>query len=95
MQTRRLRHSILLLALFSLLLPACGVKEPLPVTITYYRRGYVEGGEDAASQKARLIVASFQKRYPPLHEAVVENAVRRVTPTRARHHTQLPHRLKL
>ncbi len=71
MQTRRLRHSILLLALFSLLLPACGVKEPLPVTITYYRRGYVEGGEDAASQKARLIVASFQKRYPHITVKIV------------------------
>ncbi len=64
MQTKRLLNSIFLLVILSLLLSACGPKEPVPVTINYYRRGYTEGGEDAASLKARLIVESFQKRYP-------------------------------
>lgn len=64
MQTRRLLHSIFLLVVLSLLLQACGTKEPVPVTIFYYRRGYVEGGTDAASMKARAIVDAFQKRYP-------------------------------
>ena len=64
MQTRRLLHSIFLLVVLSLLLQACGTKEPVPVTIYYYRRGYVEGGTDAASLKARAIVDAFQKRYP-------------------------------
>lgn len=64
MQIRRLLNSVFLLVILSLLLSACGTKEPVPVTITYYRRGYVEGSNDAASQKARLIVEAFQKRYP-------------------------------
>lgn len=64
MQTRRLLNPIFLLVILSLLFSACSPKEPKPVTIFYYRRGYVEGSDDAASQKARLIVESFQKRYP-------------------------------
>lgn len=64
MQTRRLLHLIVLLTMLASILSACLQKEPEPVTIYYYRRGYVEGGDDAASQKARLIVESFQKRYP-------------------------------
>lgn len=64
MQTRRLLHSIFLLVVLSLLLQACGTKEPAPVTIIYYRRGYIEGGTDAASLKAHAIVDAFQKRYP-------------------------------
>lgn len=71
MQTRRLLNSIFLLVIFSLLMSACGTKEPVPVTIIYYRRGYVEGGDDAASQKARLIVESFQKRYPHITVEIV------------------------
>jgi len=64
MQTRRLLHAIILMTMLAALFSACVQKEPEPVTIYYYRRGYVEGSDDAASQKARLIVESFQKRYP-------------------------------
>lgn len=64
MQTRRLLHSFVLLTMLVALLSACAQKEPVPVTINYYRRGYDAAGTDAASEKARLIVASFQKRYP-------------------------------
>jgi multiple sugar transport system substrate-binding protein len=64
MQIKHLFRSIFLLVILSLLLSACGAKEPVPVTIMYYRRGYVEGSDDAASQKARRIVDAFQKRYP-------------------------------
>ena len=64
MQIRHLLRSIFLLVILSLLLSACGPKEPVPVTIIYYRRGYIEGSDDAASQKARRIVDAFQKRYP-------------------------------
>ena len=64
MQTRRPPILLSLLVILALALSACGTKEPKPVTITYYRRGYEEGKDDAASQKARLIVESFQKRYP-------------------------------
>jgi multiple sugar transport system substrate-binding protein len=64
MQTRRPLHLTFLVVILSLFLQACGTKEPVPVTIIYYRRGYVEGGTDAASVKARAIVDAFQKRYP-------------------------------
>jgi multiple sugar transport system substrate-binding protein len=71
MQTRRLLYPIFLLIVLSLLLQACGTKEPVPVTIVYYRRGYVEGGTDAASLKARAIVDAFQKRYPSITVNIV------------------------
>jgi multiple sugar transport system substrate-binding protein len=64
MQTRRLLNSFFLLVFLSLLLPACSPKEPTPVTITYYRRGYTEEENDEASKRIRLAVTSFQKRYP-------------------------------
>jgi multiple sugar transport system substrate-binding protein len=64
MQTRRLIHLFVLLTILTAFLSSCGQKEPVPVTIHYYRRGYDAAGTDAASEKARLIVASFQKRYP-------------------------------
>jgi len=64
MQSRHLFKPIFFLLIFALFLSACGKQTPSPVTIYYYRRGYVEGSDDAASQKARLIVEAFQKRYP-------------------------------
>lgn len=71
MQIRHLLRSIFLLVILSLLLSACGAKEPVPVTIMYYRRGYVEGSDDAASQKALRIVDAFQKRYPYITVKIV------------------------
>jgi multiple sugar transport system substrate-binding protein len=64
MQTSRLLNPIYLVLIVAMLLSACGGKDSTPVTITYYRRGYVEGSNEAASQKARSIVDAFQKRYP-------------------------------
>ena len=64
MHTRRLLHLFILLTILIASLSACLQKEPEPVTIYYYRRGYDEQGTDASSEKARLIVSSFQKRYP-------------------------------
>lgn len=64
MQTRFILFPFFLLLVLSLFLSACGPQEPVPVTIIYYRRGYVEGGTDAASLKALAIVEAFQKRYP-------------------------------
>ncbi len=64
MQPKRLFIPLIPLLMLALLLSACGPQAPVPVEIMYYRRGYVEGSDDAASQKARLIVEAFQKRYP-------------------------------
>ncbi len=64
MQTKRAFNMLIPVLILTLLLSACSERAPIPVEIMYYRRGYVEGSDDAASQKARLIVESFQKRYP-------------------------------
>lgn len=64
MQTKRAFTLLISVLILTLFLSACGERTPTPVEIIYYRRGYVEGSDDAASQKARLIVEAFQKRYP-------------------------------
>ena len=64
MKSKRALRLIAGLLVVALFLPACGQQSPTSVEIIYYRRGYVEGGEDAASLKARAIVDAFQKRYP-------------------------------
>lgn len=71
MQIRRLIHLFVLLTIFAALLAACAPQQPQPVTISYFRRGYVDGGTDAASEKARTIVAAFQKRYPYITVKIV------------------------
>lgn len=71
MQSKCRFTSLILLLIFAVFLSACGERTPTPVEIMYYRRGYVEGSDDAASQKARLIVESFQKRYPHITVKIV------------------------
>lgn len=71
MQNRHLLQTSFIVTILALTLAACGQKTPVPVTIMYYRRGYVEGGEDAASRKALSIVKAFQKRYPHITVTLV------------------------
>jgi len=71
METKRVSTLLVPVLVLTLLLSACGERTPTPVELMYYRRGYVEGSDDAAAQKARLIVESFQKRYPYITVKIV------------------------
>lgn len=63
-----------LFAMISSLLTACTVLVPqpaAPVTITFYKRGYVEGGTDATSVTNAKAVAAFQKTHPAITVKIV------------------------
>ncbi|MEW5871588.1 MAG: extracellular solute-binding protein [Chloroflexota bacterium] len=64
-----------LVLLFSQLITACAAASPqpvaIPVTITFYKRGYEPGGKDSASTAIDQAVAAFEKSHADIRIKVV------------------------
>ncbi|GAB4450626.1 MAG: hypothetical protein Kow0031_33120 [Anaerolineae bacterium] len=70
--------TIMLLFIFAQLLMGCSQPEPAaapaveePVTITFYKRGYVEGGDDVTSVTNKQAVEAFERRNPNINVEIV------------------------
>ncbi len=75
---RHIYFQIIALLVTAQILFGCAQTEPAappaqeePVTITFYKRGYVEGGEDVTSVTNRQAVEAFEKRNPNINVEIV------------------------
>jgi len=74
---KRLSILLSLLVIISMVLAACGAEPPTPtpkpkvVTITFYQRGYTEGGNDATSITTAKAIEIFQKNNPNVKVNIV------------------------
>ena len=71
MNTKKLFKLFALLMIASMMLSACAEPNKEPVTITFYRRGYVEGGNDPTTTTINSAVESFEERFPYITVDVV------------------------
>lgn len=71
MSTKKITVFIFLLVTGVFLLTACGGKDQKPVSISFYRRGYIAGSNDPISSTVDAAVAAFEKRFPYITVSVV------------------------
>ena len=71
MNTKKLFKLFALLIIASMILSACAEPKKEPVTITFYRRGYVDGGNDPTTTTINSAVESFEERFPYITVDVV------------------------
>lgn len=71
MKTKKIYFLIVILVVSAFIVNACGEQDKKPVSITFYRRGYMAGGTDSITKTVDLAVASFEKRFPHITVNVV------------------------
>ena len=67
-----MKHSFSFLGGFiSLFFLIASLSQAAPIEITFYQRGYVEGGRDAATKLTDTAISEFEKRNPQINVRVV------------------------